>query len=215
MRAIGLAILLMGTVVLAVGCAEERSYPETLADDAHNLGAMSLQGEDLPAGFEKQSPGEFANEAWAAIMDEEDVEARLRQLEAQGRLRNYVSLFGPRGLGPVLGVTAISTLYADAGAAERSLREYACGLPIDATVQLEPLLVPALGDGTSGFLVRQFEDGAPTFVDATICFRTGRVVHAIQTTSLTGAQDIAFLVRLAERMKARTDVAFAEATKGG
>ena len=108
-------------------------------------------------------------------------------------------------------LTAISTLYEDAGAAERSLREFACGLPIEANVQLEPLLVPELGDGASGFLVRQFEENAPTFVDTTVCFRTGRVVHAIQATSVAGVEDIGFVIRLAERMLARTDAAFAKA----
>lgn len=211
MRATTVMGLLAGLALLAAGCGSDgSSYPEGLPDDRYNLEAMSLLAEDLPPGFEKQTPGEFANEAWAAIFQTEDVEAKLRQLEAQGRLRNYVSLFGPKGLGPVLAVTAISTLYADAGAAERSLKEFACGLPIEAKVQLEPLLVPELGDGASGFLVRQFEADAPTFVDTTVCFRTGRVVHAIQATSVAGVEDVGFVIRLAERMLARTDAAFAK-----
>ena len=212
MRATWVMGMLAGVALLAAGCGDNGGgYPDGLANDAYDLEAMSLQAEDLPPGFEKQTPGEFENEAWAAIFQTDDVEAKLRQLEAQGRLRNYVSLFGPKGLGPVLAVTAISTLYEDAGAAERSLREFACGLPIEANVQLEPLLVPELGDGASGFLVRQFEENAPTFVDTTVCFRTGRVVHAIQATSVAGVEDIGFVIRLAERMLARTDAAFAKA----
>ncbi len=212
MRATWVMGMLAGLALLAAGCGDNGGgYPDGLANDAYDLAAMSLQAEDLPPGFEKQTPGEFENEAWAAIFQTDDVEAKLRQLEAQGRLRNYVSLFGPKGLGPVLAVTAISTLYEDAGAAERSLREFACGLPIEANVQLEPQLVPPMGDGASGFLVRQFEEDAPTFVDATVCFRTGRVVHAVQATSVAGVEDIGFVIRLAERMLARTDAAFAKA----
>ncbi|PFG73048.1 hypothetical protein [Tepidiforma thermophila] len=212
MRATWVMGMLAGLALLAAGCGDNGGgYPDGLANDAYDLAAMSLLAEDLPPEFEKQTPGEFENEAWAAIFQTDDVEAKLRQLEAQGRLRNYVSLFGPKGLGPVLAVTAISTLYEDAGAAERSLREFACGLPIEANVRLEPQLVPAIGDGASGFLVRQFEEDAPTFVDATVCFRTGRVVHAVQATSVAGVEDIGFVIRLAERMLARTDAAFAKA----
>ncbi|MCL6646391.1 MAG: hypothetical protein K6U88_15775 [Dehalococcoidia bacterium] len=212
MRATSVMGLFAGIVLLAAGCGGDGTvYPDGLPDDAYDLEAMSLLAEDLPPGFEKQTPGELANEAWAAIFQTDDVEAKVRQLEAQGRLRNYVSLFGPKGLGPVLAVTAISTLYADAGAAERSLKEFACGLPIEANVQLEPLLVPELGDGASGFLVRQFEADAPTFVDTTVCFRTGRVVHAIQATSVAGVEDVGFVIRLAEAMLGRADAVFAKA----
>lgn len=202
--------LFAGLGLVAAGCSEGTRYPDGLADGDYDLGAMALRPEDLPPGFEQRSPGEFTNEAWAAVFQTDDVEAKLRQLEAQGRQRNYVTLFGPRGLGPVLAVTAISTLYEDAVAAERSLREFGCGLPIEASAQLEPLLVPAIGDGASGFLERQFDDaGAPTLVDATVCFRTGRVVHAIQATSVAGVEDVAFLVGLAEKQKARVDAVLA------
>lgn len=209
MRGSWLAGLLASTMLLAGGCGDGKEYPSDLPDAAYDLEAMALQAEDLPGGFERQAPGEFANEQWARIFDTDDVEAKLRQLEAQGRVRNYVALFGPSGLGPVLAVTAISTLYQDVDAAERSLREFACGLPLEPTVQLEPLLVPRLADGASGFLVRQFEGGAPTFVDTTVCFRTGRVVHAIEATSVAGVEDVAFVLRLAERMLARVDAALA------
>ncbi len=205
MRGRWLAGLLAAAMLLAGGCDGGREYPGDLPDGSYDLEAMALQAEDLPAGFERQAPGEFANERWAEIFETDDVEAKLRQLEAQGRLRNYVALFGPQGLGPVLAVTAISTLYQDGTAAERSLREFACGLPLESTVPLEPLLVPRLGDGAAGFVVRQFESGAPTFVDTTVCFRTGRVVHAIQATSVAGVEDVAFVLRLAERMLARVD----------
>lgn len=216
MRGFGIGALVAGAVLLAAGCGDGAArYPAGLADDAYDLEAMALQAADLPPGFEQQSPGEFENEAWASVFQTDDVEAKLRQLEAQGRQRNFVTLFGPQGLGPVLAVTAISTLYTDAAAAERSLREFACGLPIEANVQLEPLLVPKLGDGSNGFLERQFSEGAPTFVDATVCFRTGRVVHAIQATSVAGVEDVAFLIRLAERQLARVDAAFAAAERGG
>ncbi len=217
MRGFGFGALVAGVALLAAGCGGgETGYPEGLADGAYDLEAMALREEDLPPGFERQSPGEFGNAAWASVFQTDDVEAKLRQLEAQGRQRNYVTLFGPQGLGPVLAVTAISTLYADAGAAERSLREFACGLPIEANVQLEPLLVPRLGDGSNGFLERQFSEGAPTFVDVTVCFRTGRVVHAIQATSVAGVEDVGFVLRLAERQKVRVDGAFAAVRgKGG
>ncbi|WP_322797038.1 hypothetical protein [Tepidiforma sp.] len=213
----GTVRLLAGVLVLALGLAaagcgdDGPRYPTGLSDDAYDLEAMSLRAEDLPAGFEKQAPGEFLNEAWANVFETDDVEAKLRQLEAQGRLRNYVSLFGPAGLGPVLAVTAISTLYTDETAAQRSLEEFGCGLPLENTVLLEPLLVPEIGDGASGFMVRQFEEGNPTFVDTTVCFRTGRVIHALQATSVAGVEDVGFVIRLAERMEERVAAALADA----
>ena len=121
-----------------------------------------------------------------------------------------VAAFSPEALGPVLAITNVSTLYTDAEAARQSLEKFACGLPINDTIPLDPLIVPEIGDGAAGFLTRQEDDGSTTFVDTTLCFRTGRIIHAIQQTSLPGVEDIALSIRLANRMLERVDAAFDE-----
>ena len=181
---------LVAVAGLAVACdGSGRTYPSGRSDSDYNLRAMALTLEDLPRGFTQteitqppQSPAQFNNERWSLVINADEAEALRSQLEAQGRLSNYVAAFSPGGLGPVLAITSISTLYTDVESAQASVER-----------------------------VRQVDSqGQPTFVDTTVCFRTGRVIHAIQQTSVAGTEDIALGVRLAERMLIRVDAAFDE-----
>lgn len=218
MRILTLALAGALFTATATACSDEHTYPAGRADDDYDLGAMALRVDDLPRGFTQteitqppESPAQFDNETWSLIINADEADALQSQLEAQGRLNNYVSAYGPSGLGPVLSITTVTTLYTDVEAADASIERFVCGLPLENTVSLEGFDVPDVGDGATGFFVRQTDDqGQTTFVDTTICFRTGRVTHAIQQTSVAGTEDIALGVRLAERMLARVDAAFDE-----
>mgnify|MGYP001331250764 CR=1 FL=1 len=210
---------LVAVAGLAVACdGSGRTYPSGRSDSDYNLRAMALTLEDLPRGFTQteitqppQSPAQFNNERWSLVINADEAEALRSQLEAQGRLSNYVAAFSPGGLGPVLAITSISTLYTDVESAKASVERFVCGLPLENSVALEGFSVPTVADGSAGFFVRQVDSqGQPTFVDTTVCFRTGRVIHAIQQTSVAGTEDIALGVRLAERMLIRVDAAFDE-----
>ena len=216
-RTLTAALALFG--LAATACSDDgRSYPSGRADADYDLEAMALRLDDLPRGFGQteitappESPARFDNQTWSLIINADEADTLQSQLEAQGRLNNYVSAFGPAGLGPVLSVTTVSTLYTDVEAARQSVERFVCGLPLENSVSLEGFSVPKVGDGATGFFVRQQDaQGQTTFVDTTICFRTGRVTHAIQQTSVAGSEDVAFGVRLAERMLARVDAVFEE-----
>lgn len=204
------ALATLAATLLLAACGDGRIYPDSFGDSDYDLAAMALRGTDLPAGFEAQEldAPSFDNAVWAEFFETNDPEAKQAQLEAQGRLTNHVSAFAPASLGPVLALTNISTLYADSAAAQKSLEQFACGLPINDSVRLEPFLVPSIADGSTGFFVRQQNDGSSTFVDTTICFRTGRILHAIQQTSIPGVEDIALGIRLANRQLERINAAF-------
>lgn len=193
-------------------CAGGTEYPESLDDDSYDLAAMALQLSDLPSGFAQEEIPDpvFDNLDWSLVFDTEDPGAKEAQLGAQGRLTNHVAAFSATELGPVFAVTNVSTLYADNDAARKALDQFACGLPINDSVQLDPLLVPDIADGSIGFLVPLDSTGASGLIDTTICFRTGRIVHAIQQTSIPGVEDIALGIRLANRMLDRVDAYFEE-----
>ncbi len=205
-----LALLLVGIPLLAA-CDQGRDYPSDKGDDEYDLAAMSLQVGDMPVDFTMQEIDEpsFDNERWAnEVFESDDPEAKARQLDAQGRLRNHVAAFTPPGLGRVLAITAMSTLYTNDKAAQESVDRFACGLPINESVPLDPFIVPTVGDQSAGFFVTQDNEGGLTFIDTTFCFRTGRIVHSFQQTSLPGVEDIAAAVRLAERWLQHVNDAF-------
>jgi hypothetical protein len=209
----GASLLALGGLVLALtlsACESGRSYPVNKDDKDYDLAAMALHQEDLPAGFEAgqlQDP-EFDNTQWVGVYDPNDPDAKLAQLENQGRLRGYVSSFQPGELGRVFGITAVSTLYTDPDLADRSAKQFGCGLPIDDKVATTPFDVPKIGDYSSGFFIRNESSNGLTTIDTNVCFRTGRVLHAIQQTGLPGTEDVALAVRLAERWLTRVNDAF-------
>lgn len=209
----GAPLLALGGLVLALtlsACDSGRSYPVNKDDGDYNLAAMALHQEDLPAGFEagQLDQPEYDNTQWVDVYDPQDPDAKLAQLESQGRLRGYVSAFQPAELGRVFGITAVSTLYTDADLAERSAREFGCGLPVDDKVATTPFEVPKIGDGASGFFIRNQGSNGLTTIDTNVCFRTGRVLHAIQQTGLPGTEDVGLAVRLAQRWLTRVNDAF-------
>jgi hypothetical protein len=159
----------------------------------------------------EQLAEDFDNDQWAQVTGADDPEGKKAQLDAQGRLRGHVSLFTrddpSTQLAKALSITSQSTLYTDEKAAEESTHSL-CGLLVDETGPVEAFAVPDLGDESTGFFVTTVGNGSGTSVDTTICFRTGRIVHAVVQTGFNGSQDVALSVRLAQRMLAHVNDAF-------
>lgn len=206
-----LVLGLLAALVLA-GCGNDR-YATGLTDDAYPLRAMLLTLDDIPFAMQEVVVDEFDNEEWAAGFETEDPVAKRRQLEAQGRIRNALAVFAWESpiehLGSPRIITTQSTLYEDVDAARASLQGI-CGLPFDdATIaDLREFPVKGIGDESVGlFLVNRAEIGA--IIDTIVCFRTGRVVHAVTQNGLEGTEDVALAVRLARRMLEHVDRAFA------
>ena len=147
----------------------------------------------------------FTNEEWSGIISEEDPESAQRGLEAEGRLRNLLSVYTSEQLGRTLGIFSISTLYTDDASASRSMDLY-CGLPVTqgSDIQATALAVPDMGEQSTGFIANGVMS-AEQYKEATMCFRTCRIVHAVSLASLPGVEDIALAVRLAERMESRVN----------
>lgn len=197
-------------LLLSAGCGSSRSYPANKADDQYDLAAMSLTADDIPAGFaEADLPDhEFDNEGWAGILGADDPQAKQTQLDAQGRIKAYVSAFQAEKLGKVLSITAISTLYKDVASAKDAEAKYACGIPIDDKTPLDSYKVPPMGDSSTGFMAESTQGNGNSFTDTNFCFRTGRIVHVVQQTSIPGVEDVALNVRLARLMLQHVNDAF-------
>lgn len=205
-----LALVLL-SIPIFVACDEGRTYPTNKGDNEYDLAAMALRVTDMPKDFTAQAIEEpaFDNERWAnEVFDTDDPAAKQAQLDAQGRLTNHVAAFAPPGLGKILSITAVSTLYTNEKAAQESIDRFACGLPIKESEPLTSFITPKIADQTTGFFVTQDSGSGLTFIDTTMCFRTGRIVHAFQQTSLPGVEDIAAAVRLAERWLEHVNDAF-------
>ncbi|MGH2631854.1 MAG: hypothetical protein ACRDG3_00465 [Tepidiformaceae bacterium] len=205
LSAAGLGCLLLVTTLAA--CGNSRSYPTASADASYNLGAMSLQEHDMPTGLQEQAVvHDYDNAAWAKIMGATDEAAEAKDLtDNVGRVRSYVSAFSAPEIQKIYEVIGISTLYNNVAKAQAQAAGY-CGVPAtDAAPDPSTRFsVPKMGDQATGFFVteqRADASGNPqTFTDTTLCFRTGRILHAVQTTSVPGAEDIATTVRLAQAM---------------
>ncbi|GBD24296.1 hypothetical protein HRbin29_01974 [bacterium HR29] len=198
-------------------------YPMDLPDEAHDLEAMALREEDMPeAGLRRQFADSFDNEEWAAafenIVGDLDAEQKRIQLESQGRIRGYVAAFAwdepIRHLGKVQSIESTSTLYRDAAAASQAIRRSACGLLISDAEPLEPFEVPHLADEATGFFRYHDDDTLGVYVETVVCFRTGRLVHAVTQGGLDGTQRIELSVDLARKMLERVNAAFARARQG-
>jgi hypothetical protein len=197
------AALALGAVLVlgSTACKSSRTYANK-ADDGYDLAAMSLSPADLPAGFDDAGLPDhvFDNSQWADVLGAADPTAKQTQLDAQGRIKAYVSVFQAQSLGRILSITSISTLYKDVKSATDSEKQYACGIPIDDKTPLDSFAVPTLGDQSAGFLSVQDRGNGQSFTDTNFCFRTGRIVHVVQQTSIPGVEDIALNVRLANVM---------------
>ncbi len=208
MRFRALALMLAG-VALFSACDEGNDYPADRGDDDYDLAAMALAESDLPAGFEQIPGAVFSSEEWAEVFGSDDPEAKLRQLEAQGWLRNYVTESVPPRFGKVLNVRSISTLYTNEKAAEESTAKFACGLPIDSSKPIDEFIVPKIADQSNGFFVEEaIDEEGTTLMYTTVCFRTGRIVHVIQEAALPGLEDIGSGLRTARAMLSNVDAAF-------
>ncbi|MCK9519098.1 MAG: J domain-containing protein [Dehalococcoidia bacterium] len=213
---VGLIFLALAVSAGIVGWAltqddDGSGYPTGGSDEEFDLEAMQLRNTDLPTGIRRAEGDEFDNAEWALLVAPDDPESTQNQLNAQGRVRNQVSYFtwdNPvQHLGEVLSVTSQSTLYTDEGNAQQSIRGL-CGLLLDERHPLTEFAVPGLGDEATGFQVRQPNETFGATLETVICFRTGRVVHAVSQSGLQGTADIGLSVRLAERMLRRVDQAF-------
>lgn len=197
-------------LLVTAACGNGRTYTSTKTDDQYDLGAMALRAEDVPAGLEEVplDDNTFNNERWAGLFGQDDPANKQKQLEAQGRLTGFVTAFSTPQLAKVLAVTSISTLYTTEAAAKESAAKYACGVPIDDTAPTKDFAVPKLGDAANAFLVEEVQGQGQTVMQTTFCFRTGRILHAVQQTSIPGTEDVALSVRLAQRMLAHVNDAF-------
>jgi hypothetical protein len=207
MRLRAFALMTIGVALLAA-CGG-KSYPTNKGDDDYKLDEMALKESDLPGGVLLAGTGSFDENQWAQTFDpsdENELQQRVTQLEAQGWLKNFLLEAGTPGnsFGKVLGVKSLSTLYKTADDAKESISRFGCGLPI-GNERTTDFYVPKLGDQSSGFFVpRPVTDDVGqtviTFVDTVVCFRTGRIVHAVQETSIQGIEDVSGPITLAEKM---------------
>jgi len=216
LRTAGVLLFPAAVLLLAASCADSRSYATGKSDDDYPLDAMMLVDSDLPAGIARTDEKGFANDEWASVFPAEDTDATKTTLDGQQRIRNHIAFFtweNPQEhFGKVLSITSQSTLYKDEASASKSLHEYrfgACGLILteqDAS-RAEAFAVPRLGNDAVGLFISQQQETLGTSIDTVVCFRTGRIVHAVVQTGLDGTQDVALSVTLAERMLAHVQAA--------
>jgi hypothetical protein len=201
----------VGLALVFASCGSN-SYPTRLADEKYDLEAMALQAGDLPEGFEKKQSASFDNEEWSQVFQNEDPEAKKRQLDAQGRVRNFIAIFSWEDaavlhLGKPISLTAESTLFVDEKAASESTRTL-CGLLMDDKDPIREFSVPRIGNQGSGFFVEGKQENYGKTIETNVCFRTGRIVHVISQSGLDGTQDVALSVSLAKKMLRRIDLVF-------
>lgn len=205
-------------IALGIASCRKSRFPPGLDDELYDLEAMTLLPEDLPEGYVLLQEGGLDNEEFAVLFPTDAPDAKKRQLDALGRIGNYFVVFGwnepVEHFGRPLSFTAQSTLYVDVAAALESLRT-SCGLLVDDAARLEDFYVPGIADGAVGFSYSESQEVVGEAIELNVCFRTGRIVHAIAQSGLEGTQDIALSVRLAERMLDHVEVAFAAGEGGG
>jgi len=192
-----------------VACGSD-GYPLDLGDDEYALDQMVLQEDDIPLAMTGFGVQEFENAEWAFLFNTDEPDLTEAQLDARKRITNALVVFGwdnpIEHLAEPRLISAQSTLYEDEESAVASLDGF-CGLPVDSATgpDVSEFSVGQIADGSLGlFLVRRDPDFGD-IIDTVICFRTGRVVHAISQTGLAGSEDIALGVRLANRMLERVD----------
>ena len=209
------ALSLLG---LVTACGDsEASYPD-FDDDEFPIDQMVLTVADVPeTGMIELGTSAFDNaeaaETFAAEGD--DIDARERQLEAQGRIRSFVSVFGweqpVEHLGRIQNVFSQSTLFADEDSAEQSLKEF-CDLQQydpSATNDIQTLVVPQIAESSSGLQIKLVQEQLGESTDTVVCFRTGRVVHSVVRSGFDGTQDLGATISLARTLLRRVDLAYA------
>jgi curved DNA-binding protein CbpA len=195
---------------------EGTEYPANLGDDEYALDQMALREEDMPEGIEFGGSGEQEAEEWALrfdVNDEDELAAKVDQMEAQGWIKNVVAEGGRQSIAALLGVMSVSTMYTNETTATESTDKFACGLPIELSEQIEEFEVPEIADQTVGFHHRREvldESGQVVVVlmETAICFRTGRIVHVAQETALEGAQNVETSIETAYKLLDRVNAAY-------
>ena len=223
MPILGLMIMVLAGLVAGLVAFiqrdEAQSFPSSRGDDDYVLGDMTLRVRDVPAGMGLRAAQPFDNTEWAGAKaedgeDEVEVGRLQKQLDSAGRIRNFVSLFGwttasSARFGEGLRLTAQSTLYDSEESARKSVTgQELCGLLLNSEDPIEEFAVPRIGDESTGFSITTIDDSVGRSVDTVVCFRTGRIVHGVIQTSFDGAQDLSFVIRLAEKMLQRVDETF-------
>ncbi len=204
-----------GLVFLAACAGDEEEFATDLPDDEYPLEDMLLDLEDLPLAMENANTNTFDNGEWAQLFDVENLRGKVNQLEARGRIIGAVREFSWNEPfthlgGPAL-ITIQSTLYADVESAEDSMSLYCGSLINERTVtDYTDFWVADIGDGAEGFIVGQPTTEIGRLVETVVCFRTGRIVHAVAQNGLEGTEDIALGVRIATRMYQRVRTVFAD-----
>ncbi len=205
----------LGLALLSACTADEVAFPTNLPDDAYPLEDMLLDLDDLPLRMDDQDTRTFDNGDWAQLFDVDDLRGKVNQLEARGRINAAVREFTwnepfTRLGGPAL-ITIQSTLYADVDDAEDSLSRF-CGALIDerTATDVSDFWVADIGDGAQGFILGEQTEEIGRLVETVVCFRTGRVVHAVLQNGLEGTEDIALTVRIAHRMEEHVRAVFAD-----
>jgi len=207
------AVAIGGLLLMAItACTGGRTYPTNLPDSAYNLGAMALQQSDVPASLHESqlAQHEYDNAAWAKVLNASAPAATQKDLTDNiGRVRGWVTAFQASQYQKVFAITAISTLYTTVAKAEQQLAGY-CGVPSSkpAPPASDRFVVPKIGDQATGFFVTVNNTQGQQFIDTTICFRTGRILHAIQSTGLPGTEDVAAAIGLAQAMLQHVNDAF-------
>lgn len=211
-------LVALGTAWLAgMACGgddDSRSYPVDLADDDHDLSAMQLTEADMWP-IEARDGDElvlilndaFSNEEWAGAFAAQNQDAdpaqKQSQVEAQGRVDGYFGLFAweePLAhLGHTQEVQSHTTLYEDVEAASDAIAQRACGIFLGDDRPLSALEVPGMADESAAFEHEMAQDPLGNFVDTVVCFRTGRVVHAVVQNGLDGTDDLESALAMAQR----------------
>jgi len=208
-RLISVPALLALCLLLFASCsAEEEGFLTELPDNEYPLEEMLLTFDDLPIPMEQEITNTFDNASWAQLFGEENLRGKVNQLEARGRIIGALREFSWEEPfthlgGPAL-ITVQSTLYSNIDAAKGSMSLF-CGTLVDerTATDLTDFWVADIGEGVQGFLIGQQTPEIGRFVETVVCFRTGRVVHAVRQSGLDGTEDIALNVRLARRMYER------------
>ncbi len=183
---------------------------------------MQLTEADMPDDGIKLYVNDFySNQDWADIAVQQglstDAEQKRIQYEAQGRVNGYLAVFtwesAIQHLGKLQSIESHSTLYKDVASASEAMAQRACGLLIADDKPLDSLEIDAIADESAAFtysdeLLLTDTVSLGLSVDTVVCFRTGRVLHAVVQSGLDGTQDLDLAVSLAKRKLEYVDAAF-------
>lgn len=202
-------LLVVAATFLFVACGGN-GYRVDLGDDEYGLDRMLLQQDDIPLAMTDFGVQQFENEQWAFVFNTDEPELTEAQLDARKRISNALVVFGwdnpIEHLAEPRLISVQSTLYEDEESAIASLDGF-CGLPVDAATapDVTEFSVGDIADGSLGLFLLRRDPDFGEIIDTVVCFRTGRVVHAVSQTGLAGSEDIALGVRLANRMLERVE----------